>query len=126
MRLSKSTLEHAVHLGDADDDGVLLRDGAAGERGAGAARHDLDALAWQNLSTADTSSVVEGSTTASGMLAVGGERVGLEGAPLVLRDDQRLGRDERPQAGDNLVAAGEHARIGFREADRHGSSWAPL
>ena len=34
--------EHAIHLGDADDDGVLLRDGAAGKRGAGAPRHDLD------------------------------------------------------------------------------------
>ena len=36
-------LEDAVHLGQAEDDRVLLRDGAAGERGAGAARHDVDA-----------------------------------------------------------------------------------
>ena len=35
-------VEHAIHLGDADDDGVLLRDGAARKRGAGAPRHDLD------------------------------------------------------------------------------------
>ena len=36
-------LENAVHLGEAEDDRVLLRDRAAGQRSAGAARHDVDA-----------------------------------------------------------------------------------
>ena len=59
-------VEDAVHLGDADDDRVLLRDGAAGERGAGAARHHLDALLMAEAQHGATSSVVRGSTTASG------------------------------------------------------------
>ena len=62
-------VEDAVHLGDAEDDGVLLREGAAGERGAGAARHDLDAIGVaEPAAPPTTSSVVDGSTTASGIL----------------------------------------------------------
>ena len=38
----ETDVQHPVHLGDTEDDGVLLRDGAAGQRGPGAARHDLD------------------------------------------------------------------------------------
>ena len=60
-------LEDAGHLGEADDDRVLLRDRAAGERSAGAARHDVDARLAAERSTRATSSVVRGSATASGM-----------------------------------------------------------
>ena len=59
-------LEDAAHLGQADDDRVFLRDGAAGERRAGAARHDIDASSRQSCRTRATSSVERGSATASG------------------------------------------------------------
>ncbi len=36
-------LENAAHLAQAEDDRVLLRNGAAGQRGSRAARHDVDA-----------------------------------------------------------------------------------
>jgi hypothetical protein len=40
ITIGKIDLEDPVHLGQADDDSVLLRNGAAGERRAGAARHE--------------------------------------------------------------------------------------
>ena len=36
--------QDARHLGDAQHHRILLRDGAAGKRSAGAARHDVDAI----------------------------------------------------------------------------------
>ena len=69
VRFSKSDVEHAVHLGDAEDDGVLLRDGAAGKRGAGPARHDLDAVLVAELQhRRHLLGRATGSTTASGIL----------------------------------------------------------
>ena len=102
-------LEHAVHLGDAEDDRVLRRDRAARERGAGAARHDLEPCSWQKRSTADDLLGRRRQHDRQRQPAVGGQRVGLVGAALVLRGHESLGRDKAGEAGDDLVAAGEDA-----------------
>ncbi len=60
--------EHAVHLGDAEHDGIGGRQCAAGERGASAARHHLDALGIQEGEHGgDPPRSSRGSTTASGI-----------------------------------------------------------
>ena len=118
-------LEHAVHLGDAEDDGVLLRDGAAAQRGAGPARHDLDAVGVAELQHRRDLLGRRGQHDGQRHLAVGGEGVGLEGAALVLRRHQSLGRDKLGETGQKLVATSDHALIGLGECDGHGCSSMP-
>ena len=124
-------LEHAVHARDADDDAVGRRQGAPAQRRTRAARHHLESVLWQYLRTRDTSSVVRGSTTASGMLPIGGERIGLEGAPTVLVGDHAFEADQRLKILDDGAAPVEHCPIGLRHPrQRHsglrlGSLWRP-
>ena len=59
-------VEDAVELAEAQQDAVCERQGAAGERGPGPARHHLDASASRKLSTCTTCAVVSGSTTTIG------------------------------------------------------------
>ena len=60
-------LADAVELGHAEENAVGQRQGAARKRGAGPARHHLDALdPWQKASTRLTCSVVSGKTTTMG------------------------------------------------------------
>ena len=110
-------LEDAVHLGDADHDRVLLRDRAAGERGAGAAGHHrhalLPAIAQHGGDLPRRRRQHDGERQAT----IGGQRVGLVGAALVLGGDQRVGRDELRQSGDDLVAARQDGRVGFGKSD---------
>ena len=81
----------------------------------------LTPCSWQKRMIAETSSVVEGSTTASGMLAIGGQPVRLEGAALVLRDDEGLGCDEPGQPRDDLRAARQDRLVRLRKCNRHGA-----
>ena len=52
-------------------------------------------------------------------LAVGGQAVGLVGLQAERLGDDRVFGQQRAQAGDDGVAAGEHVRLGFRQSD-HG------
>ena len=49
--------------------------------------------------------------------AIGGQRIRLIGPALIGRGDQRLGRDQFRQAGDDLVAAGDDAGVGNGKGD---------
>ena len=112
--------ENAAHLGEADDDCVLLRNGAARQRRPGAARHDVDA---------DLAAIFQHPRDLLGRSrqsdrerrpAIGGQSVGLESAPLDLVDDQAFLREEGETLQDR-VAPGEDADVGGRKGDlRHG------
>ena len=73
-------------------------------------------FSWQKRSTAATSSVVDGQHHGERQPAIGGQRVGLEGAALVLGDDQGLARDEAAETREDLLAAGRIASSGFGNA----------
>ena len=67
VRFCEIDVEHAVHLGDAEDDRVLLGDARRRQSEVPAPRGTtLTPLSWQKRITAETSAVVDGSTTASG------------------------------------------------------------
>ena len=113
--------EDARHLRHADDDRVLLRDGAARERGAGAARHHLDAE--RPTGAQHGRHLLSRARQRHGERhpAIGGERVGLVGAPLVFPRHQTVMRQQRGERGDDLVAAREDRGVGRGEGDlRHG------
>ncbi len=116
----------AVHLGDADDDGILLRDGAAGERGARPARHHRHALLAAELQDRRDLLRRRGQHHRQRQAAIGGQRIRLIGAPLVLGGDQRLGRDQPGEAGDDLLAARQDSRIGQRKGDGGHGAVSPV
>ena len=114
-------LEDAVHLAEAEDDRVLLRDRAARQRRAGAARHDVDPAVAAEAH--DTRDLVDRARQGDRerQAAIGGQRVGLEGASSGDVGDQTVGRQDRGEAGDDLVAPRQDRRIGRRKGDlRHG------
>ena len=111
-------LEDAVHLRDADDDGILLRDRSARERGARAARNHRHALLQAIAQHRRDLPGRLGQHDGQGHAAIGGECVGLVGSPLVVAGDQRLRRDESRQSGDDRIAAGENAGIRRRKSNR--------
>ena len=120
-------LEDAVHLGNADHHRVLLRDGASGERGSGAARHDRHALLAAIAQHGGDLLGGRGQHDRERHAAIGGQRVGLVGPALILGGDQGLGRDEPGEAGENLLAAGEDIGIRRRKGDgTHGRSFFVL
>ena len=85
-------LEDAVELGHAEQHAVGERQRAARQRGAGAARHDLDAFARGNSArTRLTCSVVSGSTTTMRQLPIGGQPVASR------RGASPFGRRSRPR-----------------------------
>ena len=108
-------LDDAVHAREADDDGVLGRQGAARQRGAGAARHHLIPFWLQYLRTLrhllGRARQHDGKRNAP----VGGERVGLERAPALLLGDHGVGAEQLLELLDDRTAAGEHGRIRFRQ-----------
>ena len=87
-------VEDARHFGDADDDRIFLRDGAARERRAGAARNDVDAFLMQKGHDGGKLFGRARQDDGERHAAIGGQRIGLEGAALVLGRDQRLRRDK--------------------------------
>ncbi len=109
------------HLRDADDDGVLQRQRPAGERGAGASRHHLDAaLVAIGQDLAGFLGRL-GQDDGQGRFLVGGQRVGLVGLDLVRMVDDAVGRrDQAAQRGDDLRPGGQDLGIGVRQAD-HGA-----
>jgi hypothetical protein len=112
-------VEDARHLRDADHDRVLLRDRASGERGAGAPRHDLDALL---VAEAEHRCDLGGRGRQDDRQRnppVGCEAVGLEGPPFVKARDERLGRYELGEAREDLIPLGENTGVGFGKGDGH-------
>ena len=110
----------AAELGHAEQHPVNERKRAARERGAGAARHHLDALAM---------AVREHARDLLGGLRqhhhhrerpVGGEPVGFVRAHLALGRDHALARHDGAERRHDGVAAVEHGPVGLRHCDGHG------
>ena len=78
-----------------------MRQRAARQPGAGAARDHRHASRWQARSTAATCSSVSGSATTSGMLAVGGEAVAFVRRGVLALPQQRMRGQQRRQLGDH-------------------------
>ena len=96
---------------------------AAGERGAGAARHHLDlgvvAIAEDLAHLLGALGQHHGERHA----AIGGERIGLEGAAALEIGDQGRARRELPELPDDLVAAAEDCFVWLRQSEqRHRGS----
>ena len=113
-------LADAVELGHAEQHAVHERQRAAGERGAGPARHHLDALRMAEREHA--AHLLRGLRQHHdhGELAIGGQAIGLVGAHLPLGGDHALTRHDGAQRRHDAVAAGEHGSIGRGHCDRHG------
>ena len=104
-------LEHAVELAEAQQDGVAHRHGAARQRRAGAARHDLDlvvlAVAQDGRDLRDALRQHDHQRH----LAVGRERIALVGPHAVEIVDHALARHDGAQGGHDLGPAGENGGI---------------
>lgn len=96
--------EDAVHLRQAEHDGIFLRNGAAGERSAGAARHDGNAVAVAIAH--DGRNLGRGARQGDGerQAAIGHEGVGLERHQLARLMHQAFRRQKIGQIGNNLSA----------------------
>ena len=104
-------LEHPVELGHAEQDRVADRHRAARQRGAGAARHDLDLMV---LAVAqDGGDLLDrlGQHDDQRHLAVGRQRVAFVGAHAVEIVDHALARHDRLQRGHDLAAAAQDIRV---------------
>ena len=113
-------VQHPVHLGDAEHDGVLLRDRAAAERGARAARHHLHPVLVAEAQDGRDLLGRRRQHHRERHLTVGGQPVRLEGPAFVLGDDQGLRRDKASQTLDDLLPARQNRFIRFWKCDGHG------
>ena len=84
------------------------------------ARHDLDAVLVAEAQDGRDLLGRRGQHHGERHLAVGGQRVGLEGAALVLGHDQGLRRDKASQTRDDLLTARQNRFIRFWKCDGHG------
>ena len=115
-RSAEVDLEDAAHLGQRDDDRVFLRDRAAGERRAGAARHDIDLLVAAKAHDARDLLGRARQRDGERQAAVGGQRVGLESAPARFVGDQAVGRQERAR-GPRAITRGRRMLVRRRKGD---------
>jgi len=117
-------LEDAAEAAHDQQHGVLQRQRAARQRGAGAARHDADAALVAIFEDAGNLGHGLRQHHHQGNLAVGGEAVGLEGAHFGHRVDHALARHDDAQVGDDLGTP-RHRRgiwFGHRQAGHRRSS----
>ena len=110
-------VKNPVELGDADDDRVLLRNGAARKRGARAARHDLDAGLVQIAQHDGDFLRASRQDDRQRDSPIGGQRVGFIGAALVVAGDHAFRRQQGGEARDDFLAAGEDGGVGRGEGD---------
>ena len=110
-------LEDAAHLGQRDDDRVLLRDRAARERGPGAARHDIDLLVAAEPHDARDLLGRARQRDRERQAAVGRQRVGLERAPAGFVGDEAFGREDRREMLDDRGAARKDRLVQARKGD---------
>ena len=115
-------LADALELAEPQQHAVGERQRAAGQRGAGAARHHLDALRMAVFQ--DLRDLFGGIRQHHDhrRLAIGGQPVGLVGAHLGRAVDHALARHDRAQRRHDLGAARQHRLVGFRHHDGHGVS----
>ena len=102
-------LADAVELGHAEQHAVVERQRAAGQRGAGPARHDLDALV---VAIAQHLGDLLGGLRQHHhhrQLPIGGEPVALVRPHLALGRDHALARHDGPQRRDDARAAASTA-----------------
>ena len=104
-------LQHAVELAQAQQDRVADRHGAARQRGAGAARHDLDLVVLAVAQDGRDLGHRLGQDHDQRHLAVGRERIALVGPHAVEIVDDPLARHDGPQGSHDLGPAGENGGI---------------
>ena len=107
-------LEDAVELGEAQQDAVLQRQRSSGQRGAGAARHHLDALRAAIAKHLGDFSGGAGQRRQQRRLAVRGQAVAFIDPPLVLMVDDGLRRQQAAEVGGDGSAAADHGPVRFR------------
>ena len=112
-------LANAVELGHPEENAVGQRQRAAGKRGAGPARHHLDAFRVAECEHAADLLRRLRQDDHHGELSIGGEPIGLVGAHLTLGRDHPLPGDDGPERFDDALASGEHHCIGGGHCDRH-------
>ena len=106
-------VENPVHAAQTHQDRIGQRQGAAGERGARAARHDGDALLRRELQHGGDFVLGSGKNAGQRLLAIGGQRIAVEGGePSFIRNHAI--RHQRAQPGDDGIATGENVSIGCR------------
>ena len=110
-------IKDTVHAGHADHHRVLLRDRAAGERCAGAARHHRHTAFGAEFEDRGDLIGRIGQDNGQRHAAIGGERVGFERHQFARIGDQALVRDQRRKPVDDLSAPGDDAGIGLKKCD---------
>ena len=101
---------------------VRHRQRAAGQRGAGAARHHAHAF---SVAEAHHRGDLLGRVRqhdGERRLAIGGQAVGLVRLQAERFGDHRVGGQQRAQAGDDGVAARQNVRFRFRLSDHDGEN----
>ena len=115
-------LQYAVELGHAEQNAVLERQRAAGERGAGAARHQLHIhLLRQRHDRAHLRHRLRQSDDER-QRAIHDERVAFIGAARGLVGDDIGGGQNGAQPREQLVAARDYRRLGKRHDQGHAVS----
>ena len=106
-------VEDAVHPHQPDHHRIRQRQRAAGQRGAGAARHHAHAVGVAEAH--DGGDLLGGLRQHHGErhLAVGGQAVGLVGLQRIGSAITAVVGSSAAQAGDDGVAAGQHVGLGF-------------
>ena len=110
----------AAELGHAEQHAVGERKRAAGQRGAGPARHHLDALI---VAIAQHLGDLLGSLRKHhnhGQLAISGQPVTFIRSQFALGVDHALAGYNRPQGGDNTRPAAQYGLVSLRHSHRHG------
>ena len=95
----------AVELHHRNKDAVLKRQGAAGQRGAGAARHDLDVVGMAPGKDGLEFFDGRGQHHGERQVGVGGEAVALIGAPADFAVDDAFAAHDFAQGGDDVGRA---------------------
>ncbi len=117
--IGKIDFADAVELGQAEQHAVPQRECAAGERGAGAARHHFDSSSVAIAQHIGNLLGGLGQHHHHGHLAVGRERIRFKGFHRGLDRDDALTRDDGAQCVHNFGAAREHGLIEFGHLQGH-------
>ena len=112
-------LANAIELGHAEKDAVLERQGTTRERGAGPARHHLDAFGVAERKHAAHLLRRLGQHHHHGELAIRSQAVGFVWPHLPLGGDHPLARHDGTQPRHDAAAAGKHGLIRRRHCDCH-------
>ena len=108
-------LEDRVEAAHDQQHRVLQRQRAAGQRCAGSARHDANAVLVAIFEDLRDLTRGFGQHDHQRQLAIGRQTIALEGPHLVDCVDNALARHDSAQIGDDLGAAAERSGIGFRD-----------